>query len=207
MTPSAVSRSNAALASIPSSRATGTPRWVTTTSCPSRTRCSHSLRFARRSLMATSTPKAYRLCLTETYAPSMAPAWSASLAIGPSGRTFGGDSFAAGLRPKATTPRPERFEALAVAVSLGGALRVTMASCILSDASRVLGIDHEIWSLWRLPSTLRRGPTRHVQDTRDTKKTRNRGHQGSQGVTGGHNITPGHNPFFGSDLPRCQWPS
>ncbi len=112
MTPSAVSRSSAALASIPSNRATGTPRSVTTTSCPSRTRCSHSLRFARRSLMATSTPKVYRRCLTETYAVSMAPAWSAFAGYRSVWPYVQGKSSAAGLRAEGYDAPARRFEAL-----------------------------------------------------------------------------------------------
>lgn len=38
-------------------------------------------------------------------------------------------------------------EAVAAAVSLGGALRVTTESRLLSDASRVLEIDHQLLSL------------------------------------------------------------
>src|SRR5580693_417543 len=59
ITPSAASRCKVAVADMPSSRATGTPRSVTTTSSPSRTRSSQSLRCARSSVTGTSIPKVY----------------------------------------------------------------------------------------------------------------------------------------------------
>jgi hypothetical protein len=59
ITPSAASRCKVAVADMPSSRATGTPRSVTTTSSPRRTRSSHSLRCARSSVTGTSIPEVY----------------------------------------------------------------------------------------------------------------------------------------------------
>src|SRR5258708_15685144 len=67
MTPSSCNRSRVAVALIPSSRATGTPRSVCPASWPARTRPSHSLRCARKSLIATST----RLSVHEEHVESV----------------------------------------------------------------------------------------------------------------------------------------
>src|SRR5450755_1214051 len=67
ITPSAARRSSVAVVVRPSSRATGTPRSVITTSSPPRARSSHSLRCARRSVTATSMPQSYTLATTDLY--------------------------------------------------------------------------------------------------------------------------------------------
>src|SRR4030095_8556757 len=67
MTPCATRRSMAGMASMPVMRATGRPRSVTTSSSPSRTRVSQSLRCARRSVMATCMPVVYRLISIKMY--------------------------------------------------------------------------------------------------------------------------------------------
>jgi hypothetical protein len=67
ITPSAARRSSVAVVVRPSSRATGTPRSVITTSSPLRARSSHSLRCALRSVTATSTLESYTLTSINLY--------------------------------------------------------------------------------------------------------------------------------------------
>src|SRR5580693_6477917 len=52
---------------MPSNLATGTPRSVITISSPSRARPSHSLRWARNSVTATSIPLSYTLTIINLY--------------------------------------------------------------------------------------------------------------------------------------------
>ena len=70
ITPSAVRRSSVAVVVRPSSRATGTPRSVITTSSPLRARSSHSLRCALSSVTATSMLESYTLTSINLYMKS-----------------------------------------------------------------------------------------------------------------------------------------
>lgn len=67
MTPSAVSRSKVAVEVRPTSLATGTPLSVMTTSLPVRARSSHSLRWARNSVTATSMNQLYTRITAQMY--------------------------------------------------------------------------------------------------------------------------------------------
>jgi hypothetical protein len=104
ITPSAASRCKVAVADMPSSRATGTPRSVTTTSSPSRTRSSQSLRCARSSVTGTSIPEVYIPGFVLLY--GRAPRYDWSMRVQGVGGLSSRGSQSSGWRPSKRAWKP-----------------------------------------------------------------------------------------------------